>query len=367
MDYFSPSQHHEKESSLNFQRLDPLDLFSHDQIKKSMIKSLLDLSNSPERLLQTDYYEKRQRKIEEKAASLWGFEHAFFTQNDPWIHRVLLDIFLPAQCIIFMDRGCHPQLCRSALDSSARVIWYDHNNMTHLKELLKQNSCYKDVTRIILSESLFSLTGDLCYLSSLTAFAKEYGALLYVDDSGSFSAMGEQGLGFCAQKHGIDLVVSSFGLSFTSLGKIVLCSLPIKELLSKRFHDFEMIRMLSPTYLGGIDALLDRVPDLEIERQRLQRNAQMMRKGFKDQGFEIGNCSSHMIPLIFDQKEEALLYHEYLSQNKIHTLFQSIGDSHYLIKFIVQEVHTKDELEITLHTLSLFERPLYRALTPAES
>ncbi len=345
-------------SDLNFQRLDALDLVSHDQIKKNMIKALLDLTYSPERLLQSDYYLQRQKKIEEKAASLWGFPYAFFTQNDPWLHRYLLDFFIPSNCIIFMDRGCHPQLCRSVIESNARVVWYDHNNTNHLKELLKQSHAYKDYTKIILTESLFSMTGDLCYLSALSAYAEDYDCLLYVEDSTSFSVMGEQGLGLCCQKKGVDLVVSSFGLSFTSLGKVVFCSSEVYETLSTRSFDFEMIRTLPPTYLGGIDALLEKVPDLEIERQRVQKNAQYMRKNLKDKGFEIGNCCSHLIPLLFESKEEALLYHDFLSQNHIHTLFQPMGESLFLIKFIVQDTHTRDELDLALHTLTLFERPL---------
>lgn len=249
-------------------------------------------------------------------------------------------------------------IVKGAMEANGRVIWYEHNNMQHLKDLLKQHNSYVGYTKIILSESIFSNYGDLCYLSSLTALADEYGAILYMDDSCSFSVMGENGMGFTSCKKGIDLVVSSLGKSFTSFGHYILCSTLLKETFLELSSDIPAMHLLPPANLGAIDAILDIIPDMEAERQKLQKNAIYLRRILKEKGFVIGNCSSHIIPIFFENKEEAKLLHDHFIENNIFCLMVSLDGNQQALKLIIQSSHTKEDLDYVVDQLSSWKMPL---------
>ncbi|MBI5273884.1 MAG: pyridoxal phosphate-dependent aminotransferase family protein [Chlamydiales bacterium] len=351
-------QDQDKNNSYNFQSSDFLNISSHPYVKKNTIKYILEFGIGSQHCRSNLDHIKLQRQIENKLRLFTGFEESFFVQSDQNIHFHLLQTLTHTKSILFVDRGCHRNIVKGAMESNGKVVWYEHNNTQQLKEILKQHDSYVGYTKIILSESVFSNYGDLCYLNTLISLSDEFRAILYIDDSSSFSVMGENGMGFTSCKKGIDLVVSSPLKSFTSFGHYILCSAPLKETLFELSTDIPAMHLLPPANLGAIDAILDIIPDMDAERQKLQKNAIYLRRMLKEREFTIGTCSSHIIPIFFDNKEEAKLLYDYLLEHHIFCLMICVDGNQPVIKVIVQSSHTKEDLDYLIHYLSSWKLPL---------
>lgn len=351
------------EESSDFQTHDALHLQAHPFVKKNSIKYILEFGmgskSSSSYLTQLNL----QQKIEEKLKLLTGYEESFLLMNDQHIHQYLLKFLTQTKSVIFVDKGSSTTLIKAALETNAKVFFYEHNRCEHLEDLLNKHDNLIGCTKVIVSESLFFDSGDLCYLKALTTLSKKYEAILYIDDSSSYGIMGENGLGFCSHKKDIDIVVSSFGKSFSSFGYFVLCNTLIKEAMLELSGELNSVRLLSPACLGAIDAELDLLPDMDLERNKLQKNAQYLRRLLKEKGFDLGNCSSHIIPLYFDTKEEIKDLYEHLATNKILVSYASQDRKNPLIKILVHANHTKEELDHLVGGIFSWEKPLaYKTL-----
>ncbi len=238
-------------------------------------------------------------RIEAKVAAMKGKQAALvFASGFQANATVLAALFdakaLRAQPLVFADRVNHASMHFGCAAASVRQIRYAHADAGHLARQLEANR--EDAApKFILTESVFSMDGDVAPLDAIAGLAQEHGAMLIVDDAHATGLYGSGGAGL---GQGADIVIGTFSKALGSFGAYVACSRTIRDYLVNACAGLIYSTALPPPVLGAIDAALDLVPGLGAERENVAALSDMLRREAQFAGYATGASSTHIVPLI---------------------------------------------------------------------
>lgn len=203
--------------------------------------------------------------------------------------------------IVFSDRLNHASIIDGALLSGARLVRYAHNDTADLARLLAQHQ--SKGLRLIVSDGVFSMDGDLAPLRELAALAREHDALLMVDDAHGGGVLGPEGRGSAALagvQDGIHLQMGTFGKALGSFGAYVACSSLMRDYLINRSRSLIFSTSLPAAVLAASRAAIDLVRSGEGDRlrQQLEDNVTLFRSLLQQAGFRVPDGSTPIVPIL---------------------------------------------------------------------
>jgi len=246
-------------------------------------------------------------QLETKLALLKGKEAALimasgFQTNGAVLQALLDKAVLGEEPLVFADRFNHASMHFGCLAAGARQIRYRHADPRHLVQLLNQ---YQSDTRpkFILTESVFSMDGDIAPVAQIAALAREDDAMLFVDDAHGTGILGPHGAGLSA---GADFAIGTFSKALGGFGGYVACSETVRDYLVNRCSGLIYSTALPPPVLGAMDAALDLLPSMDRERAHVASLAARFREGANALGLDTGGSSTQIVPVIVGTPEAAL-------------------------------------------------------------
>ena len=302
----------EDEKLLSFCSHDYLGLADNPSIKKNAIKYLLQhgITASSE---SQDFYLSCQQLLEKKISELLFRESTLFFPSRYEANLTTLATLGHQDATIFLDEASHASLIRGAKTSEAHVHLYPHNRLDRLEHFLEDASTS---TKIIVAESVFSLTGSVSNLSMLIEIADHFDALLYVDDSHGFGTLGIDGMGLCSHLQEIDIITGSFSKACGAYGGHVSSSEMIRDYLIN-MSPINTSYLFPPPIIGAIESALDLIPQMEGERKQLQQRCHWLRSSLLELGFDLQKANTPLFSLLFDTSEEVESLRTHLKQDKI--------------------------------------------------
>ena len=245
--------------------------------------------------------------LEDKVARLKGKPAALLMasgfQANAGVLQALFDkTVLGAEPLVFADRLNHASMHFGCKAAGVRQLRYRHGDVSHLAELLTP---YQGDSRpkFILTESVFSMDGDIAPLPEITALAKTHDAMLIVDDAHATGILGNGGAGLSG---GADLIVGTFSKALGSFGAYVACSDTMRDYLVNRCSGFIYSTALPPPVLGAIDAALELLPELDQPRAHVAALAAHFRDGARARGYDTGGSATQIVPVIVRSADAAL-------------------------------------------------------------
>lgn len=250
---------------LSFCSHDYLCLSEHSDIKKGAIKFLLEhgLSSAGDSPLMVPSY---QEPVMDKLSGLLQRETALFFSSHFEAQHAVLRAFEAQGMQIFSG-----EISRLDLERNAGP-------------------------KLIAAES------EQADLSELIQLAREFDALLLIDDSHSFGVKGPEGLGFSASYPEIDLIIGTFSKSCGSFGGFIATSQTLRDRILRHTP---IAPCLSPPLVGAVDAALDLIPVMEGERRQLHQLSHQLRQKLKEMRFELASGTGPLISLLLSSNEEA--------------------------------------------------------------
>ncbi len=224
-----------------------------------------------------------------------------FQANASIIQALLDQRVLDGEPLIFADKLNHASMHFGCAAAGVRQIRYRHLDLDHLEMLLCRNGETKG-PRFILTESVFSMDGDITPMEEIAELAKKYGCFVICDDAHGTGVLGTGGRGL---SQGADLVIGTFSKALGSFGAYVACSETLQSYLINRCSGLIYSTALPPAVLGAIDAALDLLPILDKERQRVANLASHFREETQKLGFDTGRSATQIVPLIVGTSEQA--------------------------------------------------------------
>jgi 8-amino-7-oxononanoate synthase len=227
----------------------------------------------------------------------------------------ILPALLGKNDLILSDKLNHASIMDGMRLSVAQHKRYRHCDYDHLAELLiKYRRKFQKV--IIVSESVFSMDGDVADLAKLSHLKTEYDCMLYIDEAHSIGLYGPQGLGMAeeqGQLGAIDFLVGTFGKALASVGAFVLCSSTLREYLVNHSRSLIFTTALPPVVLYWNHFIFkemlhynDRRIDLQAMSSKLRRN--LMQHNLQTDG------STNIVPVMLGDDSLAVALAEAMQE-----------------------------------------------------
>ena len=220
----------------------------------------------------------------------------------------LLQAVAGPEDVIFSDELNHASIIDGCRLSRARVEVYPHRDTEALAALLKK--CGHARRRIIVTDGIFSMDGDLAPLPELAALARGCDATLIVDDAHGTAALGPTGRG-ALEHFGLAgspdiIVMATLGKALGGFGAFVAGSRDLREYLINRARSFIFTTALPPSVVASAMEALQIVEDEPERRRRLLENAAFMHEGLKALGFNTLDSRTHIMPVLIGAPDKAV-------------------------------------------------------------
>ncbi|MFH1943782.1 MAG: pyridoxal phosphate-dependent aminotransferase family protein [bacterium] len=259
--------------------------------------------------------------------------------------------------IVFTDRADHASIVDGCRLSFGKVVKYKHNDMEDLERVLesyKGNDCGK----IIVTDGVFSMEGDIVKLPQLVELAKKYKIRVYVDDAHSVGVLGKHGRGtgeHWGLEDEIDIQMGTFSKSFASLGGFVAAEEPVIDYIKHHARSFIFTASPPPASVATVLACLD-IIEAEPERMELLRkNTKKMREGYRNLGFDTGHSETPIIPIKIGSDEHCFAFWKLLFENGIFAnpaISPAVPPGEAIIRTSYMATHTEEELDVILDIFS---------------
>jgi 8-amino-7-oxononanoate synthase len=209
---------------------------------------------------------------------------------------------LGAEPLVFADRLNHASMHFGCQAAAVRQIRYRHCEASHLDALLSR---YQDDDRpkFILTESVFSMDGDIAPVAEIAALARAHRACLIVDDAHATGILGEAGAG---RSGDADIVIGTFSKALGSFGGYVAGSETLRDYLVNRCAGLIYSTAVPPPVLGAIDAALDLVSGMDEARAYVAGLAERFRTGAGAIGLGTGASKTQIVPVMLGSAEAAI-------------------------------------------------------------
>lgn len=308
---------------LNLSSNDYLGLAADGGMFSTFLSSLDDrvpaMSSSSSRLLTGNYPEFDH--LERQLAASYGKEAALTFNSGYNMNMGILPAISDTSTLILADKLVHASLIDGLRLSAAKCIRYRHLDYRQLTDLVeKYASTYPRI--IIVTESIFSMDGDVADLALLAGIKKKHGnVLLYVDEAHAAGIRGARGLGI-AEEQGcmadIDFLCGTFGKALCSVGAYVVCSAVMREYLVNKMRPFIFTTALPPMNIAWTSYVWERLPDFADRRHHLAAISERLRTCIA----RAGECrsQSHIVPLILGASTDAIAKAEALQAGGFYVL-----------------------------------------------
>lgn len=282
---------------LMFGSNDYLDLTNDPRVKEAAIEAIREFGTgcSGSRLLNGTLH--IHVRLEEELAEFAGKEAAILLGTGFQANYAVIAGLAQEGDVILCEHNLHASLVDGALRSEARSVRFRHNDMQHLEKRLQQ--C--EESALIVTESIFSMEGDMADLKTLTALANRYGARTYVDEAHGIGLFGPTGAGV-AEEQGVlkdvDVIMGTFSKSLAAAGGFVASTEPVIHYLKHLAQPFVFSASIPPASVETVRAALHILKTEPERRQTPLRVAQKIRTELAAQGFHVIHANSPVVAVI---------------------------------------------------------------------
>ena len=343
--------HHDGREMLNLSSNDYLGLSSdpylYEEFRQETDVKLLSYSAVSSRLLSGnhEYYGLLENDLQE----LYGKEAALVFNSGYHANIGILPALAGKKDLIVADKLVHASIIDGLRLSEAEMLRYRHLDYEHLREILfNHREKYDNV--FIVTESVFSMDGDVCDLQELCDLKKEYDAFLYVDEAHAVGVRGTNGLGCCEEQgciEDIDFIVGTFGKAFASYGAFVVCDELFREFLINTQRSLIFTTALPPINVAWTRFILNHMPDFYSRRLKLMTISERLRNTLKDRGFDTRG-DSHIVPFLCGSNENSVYMSEQFRDNGFFVLpvrYPTVPKNEARIRFSLNAAIPEEDYE----------------------
>lgn len=295
------------------------------------------------------------KELEARLAAYVGKEDAMIYSTGFGVNLGVVSTLTGREDYILLDEQDHASIIEGRRLSFSQYLKYKHNDMESLESQLKK--CDPDKVKLIATDSVFSMEGDVANLPEIVRLAKQYNATVMVDEAHGIGVFGKGGRGVCDHfgvSKDIDLIMGTFSKSFASLGGFIATDKEITNFLRHHSRSYIFTASITPASTAAVMAALD-IMETEPEiQEHLWEVTNFALDGFRQMGCEIGNTSTPIIPLyIRDNFKTFKITHDLLEEGVFvnPVVSPAVAPHDTLIRFSLMATHTKEQVATGLEKI----------------
>lgn len=346
---------------LDFSSNDYLNLSSHPEIIRAASKALkkYGLGSGASRLLSGTYV--THKKLEDRIAKFKRTRSSLVFNTGYAANTGIIPVVAGKGAEIFSDELNHASIIDGTRLSEAEVLIYKHKNVNYLESLLKKSRKRKHVRqRVIITDTVFSMDGDIAPLDDLVSLSEKYGALLMIDDAHGTGVLGKTGRGALEHygiKSGNIIQMGTLSKAAGCYGAFVTGSKDLIDLLVNRARSFIYSTSLPPLIAEAGSKAVDIIASRSVRlRKRLWKNTIRLNEGLKKMGYDTIDTETPIIPVIIGDPGNAVKVGKRLYEKGIFAPAirpPTVQENKCRIRFSVTAGHTDDDID---HLLDVMER-----------
>lgn len=234
---------------------------------------------------------------------------------------------------------------------------YKHNDMEDLERVLSKLD--PESPKIIITDGVFSMEGDLVKLPQLVDIARRYNTRVYVDDAHGLGVEGETGRG--TQEHfniwdEVDLVMCTFSKSFASLGGFIAGKSEVVDYIKHHSRPLIFSAAIPPANIAAVLKSLEIIKEEPQRVHRLQEIGKKMNREFQAMGFNTGESETPIVPIIIGDDEKTFMFWKALFEEGVYTnpvISPAVPPDRSLIRTSYMAIHTDEELDLILERFKI--------------
>ena len=255
------------------------------------------------------------RQLENKLTEFLGTEDSLLFPSCMDANGGFFEACLGDQDVMIADRLVHASIVDGMRLCKAMQDTFKHSDMGHLEEKLQEHQDKR--FRMIITDGVFSMDGDLARLDEIVVLAEKYNAMVFLDDSHATGFIGRTGRGtheHCGVLGKIDLITTTLGKALGGAsGGCVSGRRELVEMCRQRARPFLFSNTVAPVIVAGALKVVDLISASTDRRDKLEWNTKYWRRLLKDAGFDVKEGESPIVPV--------MLYNAKLAQNFARDLF----------------------------------------------
>ena len=293
--------------------------------------------------------------LEDRLAKFVGKDEAIIYSTGFQVNLGVASCLTGREDYILWDELDHASIIEGCRLSMSKKIKYKHNDMESLEKKLQM--CDPDKVKLIITDGVFSMEGDVANLPKICELAKKYSAAVYVDEAHGIGVFGNQGRGTCDHfgvTKDVDLIMGTFSKSFAALGGFIATDSVTANYLRHNSRSYIFSASITPASTAAVNAALD-IMESEPERiEHLWKVTNYALEGFRNIGCEIGHTSTPIIPLFIRDNDKTFAVTRDLLEDGIFVnpvVSPAVPSQDTLIRFSLMATHTIEQVDRALECI----------------
>lgn len=295
------------------------------------------------------------KQLEARIAQFIGKDDVMIYSTGFGVNLGVVSCLTGREDYILWDEQDHASIIEGRRLSFSQSLKYKHNDMDSLEKQLQK--CAPDKVKLIVTDGVFSMEGDVANVPKIVELAKKYDATVMVDEAHSIGVFGEGGRGTCNHfgvTKDVDLIMGTFSKSFASLGGFIATDKEITNYLRHHSRSYIFTASITPASTAAALKAIDIMESEPQLQQMLWDNTNFALEGFRNMGCEIGNTSTPIIPLYIRDNFKTFeitrdLLEEGIFVNPV--VSPAVAPHDTLIRFSLMATHTRAQVETALEKI----------------
>lgn len=256
---------------------------------------------------------------------------------------------------ILWDEQDHASIIEGLRASFSKSMKYKHRDYESLERQLQR--CEPDRLKLIVSDSVFSMEGDVADVKKMVELAKKYNAAVMIDEAHGIGVFGEGGRGVCHAQgvaKDVDLIMGTFSKSFASLGGFIATDKEITNFLRHHSRSYIFTASITPASTAAALKAIEIMKSEPERQENLWKLTNYALEGFKNMGIEIGNTSTPIVPLFIRDNFKTFAITRDLLEEGIFVnpvVSPAVAPQDTLIRFSLMATHTMEQVTTALEKI----------------
>lgn len=295
------------------------------------------------------------KKLERRIAEYIHKEDVMIYSTGFGVNLGVVSTLTGREDYILWDEQDHASIIEGRRLSFSKSLKYKHNDMASLEEQLQK--CDPDKVKLIVTDSVFSMEGDVANVKEITRLAKKYNASVMVDEAHGIGVFGEGGRGVCHHfgvQDDVDLIMGTFSKSFASLGGFIATDKTITNYLRHHSRSYIFTASITPASTAAALKAIDIMIEEPEHQENLWKRTNQALDGFRSLGCEIGNTSTPIIPLFIRDNMKTFAITTDLLEEGIFVnpvVSPAVAPQDTLIRFSLMATHTTEQVNEALEKI----------------
>jgi len=295
------------------------------------------------------------KELEAKIADYVGKEDAMIYSTGFGTNAGVVSTLTGREDYVICDEQDHASIVDGRRLSFSQPLKYKHNDMESLEAVLKK--CKPESIKLIVTDSVFSMEGDVANIPEIVRLAKEYDASVMVDEAHGIGVFGEGGRGVVNHyglQNDVDLIMGTFSKSFASLGGFIATDKEITNYLRHHSRNYIFTASITPASTAAAMAAMEIMINEPERQEHLWKLTNYALENFRAMGCEIGHTSTPIIPLfIRDDYKTFRVTRDLLDEGVFvnPVVAPAVAPQDTLIRYSLMATHTKEQVTRSLEAI----------------